>query len=86
MTDEVTLSAPISYQSGWRPALGWVVVMGFALQFAGIPVANIVLAFLDRHTVIPNLDMAPLLSLTTGVLGLSGLRTFEKLKGIATTS
>lgn len=84
MSDEVTLAAPISYQSGWRPALGWVVVVGFALQFAGIPIGNIILAILNRHTVIPNLDMAPLLSLTSGVLGLSGLRTYEKLKGIST--
>lgn len=68
---------PSVFTSGWRPYIGWVCGTGLAYQFLFYPVA--VSFFPD---IIP-LDMGTLLSLLAGMLGLSGLRTTEKIKGVA---
>jgi len=65
------------FVSGWRPAVGWVCVAGLSYQFLFYPVA---VAYLKE---IISLDMGTLLALLTGMLGIGGLRTMEKLNGVA---
>lgn len=62
--------------SGWRPAAGWVCVIGLFSEFIVKPYA----AYFG--VVIPSIqDM--LFELLFGLLGIGGLRTIEKLKGVA---
>ena len=64
--------------AGWRPAIGWVCALAMAYQYLVRPFLvafNPVLAF-------PGLD-DNLWQLLAGMLGLGGLRTFEKLNGVA---
>lgn len=68
---------PNWFVAGWRPYIGWVCGTGLAYQFLIYP---ILISFVPH---IVQLDMGTLFSLLTGMLGLSGLRTAEKMKGVA---
>jgi len=70
------------FVSGWRPAVGWTCVFGLAYTFMAQPL----LAWGSNIWVIPvppELDMGTLITLLGGMLGLGGLRTAEKMKGVA---
>lgn len=68
---------------GWRPAVGWVCVLGLAYQFIAFPILTWTGANLAGWTAPPDLDIGSLLTLLTGMLGLGTLRTAEKMKGVA---
>ncbi len=68
---------------GWRPAVAWVCVSAFALNFLINPLANWYLALSGQEMVLPALDTEALFPLLFGLLGLGGLRTAEKVKGVA---
>jgi len=68
---------PNLFVSGWRPGVGWVCVAGLAYQFLAYP---IMVAWLPAIT---SLDMGTLMTLLAGMLGLGGLRTTEKINGVA---
>lgn len=65
------------FVSGWRPALGWVGVLGVAYQFL---IGPVMAAF--GLAIIP-LDMNAMMTMLFGMLGLGTMRTFEKAKGVA---
>jgi hypothetical protein len=71
------------FKGGWRPFIGWVCGGAFAYHFVLQPV--IVFAVLTAGVDLPPLpefDMASLMTVMMGMLGLGGLRTYEKQKGI----
>jgi hypothetical protein len=70
------------FVSGWRPALGWVAVMGMAGNYITIPFTNFILALLEIDITIPLIPMETMMPIVMGMLGLGGLRTFEKHKGV----
>ena len=70
------------FVAGWRPAVGWVCVMGMASNFLVIPVANFALAMASSTIVVPILDLTQMMPVLMGMLGLGGLRTYEKSKDI----
>lgn len=70
------------FVSGWRPALGWVAVMGMAGNYITIPFTNFVLALLEIDIIIPLIPLETMMPIVMGMLGLGGLRTFEKHKGV----
>lgn len=70
------------FRGGWRPATGWCCVAGLAYQFILQPVLPWVVALLGAEVPpLPTIDNETLLVLLTGMLGLGGLRTFERVKG-----
>lgn len=78
------------FVSGWRPAVGWVGVLGLAYQFLGYPVMQWLWAFAQGYDIIPkglnpppDLDVEQLMTLLAGLLGFGGMRSFEKHKGVA---
>lgn len=75
--NKVEAASSSVFVSGWRPYIGWVCGTGLAYQFLIYPIA---IAWLPK---IVQLDMGTLLSLLAGMLGLSGMRTQEKLNGVA---
>lgn len=68
---------------GWRPAVGWVCVLGLAYQFLGFPILTWIGMNAVGWSAPPALDMGTLLTLLGGLLGLGGFRTAEKFKGVA---
>ena len=64
------------FQSSWRPATGWVCVLGFAVNFLVSPIAA------GFNVVIPQADTSVMMPVLMGLLGLGGMRSFERSKGI----
>ena len=64
------------FQAGWRPAVGWVCVAGFTINFLVSPI----LAPFD--IIIPQADTSTMLPVLMGMLGLGGLRSYEKKNGL----
>lgn len=69
--------------AGWRPAIGWVCAIGVFWAFVGQPLAQwVATLFGIPLLLLPEFPMEQILELILAMLGLGGLRTFEKLKGI----
>lgn len=69
--------------SGWRPFIGWI--CGVSLMYAGLiePIARFI-AMVIYHYIgpFPVIDTNLTLQILLGLLGLAGMRTFEKNKGV----
>ena len=70
------------FVSGWRPAVGWVCVLGMAGNFMVIPFTNFVLALLEIDVKVPLIDTATMMPVLMGMLGLGAMRTYEKKSGV----
>ena len=72
--------------AGWRPAIGWVCGGALVVQYIARPMLPWFAEVLG-FTVppIPSLDDS-LMELMMGMLGLGGMRTFEKVKGVNRSS
>ena len=70
------------FVAGWRPFTGWVCASALAYHFIIEPIVVFGLALYDVQLILPQFDMASLLTVLMGMLGLGGLRTFEKSKGL----
>jgi len=64
------------FVSGWRPSLGWVRSLAFAYHFVAFPIIKTIYPQID----FPVLETEPLFTVILGMLGLGGMRTFEKIK------
>jgi len=71
------------FVSGWRPMIGWTCGAAMALNFIVFPLASFVLAQTGHLVELPSLDMAQMMPVLMGLLGLGGLRTVEKIKQIS---
>lgn len=70
------------YVAGWRPFIGWACAAGFMWAFLGKPIVSWIIAIYDPTLVLPELDIDGLLEMTFGMLGLAGLRSWEKSRGL----
>ena len=68
-----------AFVAGARPFLMWVCGLGFLFSFVISPIIAWVLPDVGA----PILPLEVMLELTLGMLGLSGLRTIEKIKGVS---
>ena len=69
------------FVAGWRPAIGWVAALGLGYQFLILPFAGLINAYLKLPAELPQLQAEQLMTLVLSLLGLGGMRTFEKYKG-----
>jgi hypothetical protein len=72
------------FVAGWRPSIGWTCSLALAWTFVLQPFASYALA-LSRPELppLPTVQTDMLFELMIGMLGLGGLRTFEKMRGVA---
>lgn len=74
---------PSVFVSGWRPAVGWVCVAAYTFNYLILPFANWIALWIDKSAPsIVALETGELTTLLFGMLGIGGLRTFEKIKGV----
>ena len=76
-------ASPSAFTSGWRPGVGWVCVAALACQYIARPLVQWV-GIVSGHPLpdLPGID-DNLWQLMLGLLGLGGLRTYEKVQGVA---
>ncbi|HAG31363.1 MAG TPA: hypothetical protein DCL39_18025 [Alteromonas macleodii] len=63
------------FVAGWRPAIGWICALGLLYNTI---IANII----SIWVAVPEVDTTLLVPVMMGMLGLGGLRTYEKQKGL----
>ena len=72
------------FVAGWRPFIGWICGAALAWHFVVAPLLTFVFAYLGADLPqLPSFDMDALMTVLLGMLGLGGLRTFEKAKGLS---
>lgn len=71
------------FVAGWRPCIGWI--CGFALLYVSVlqPVAEFIANLYGYTGKFPEIDTSITMQVLFGMLGLSGMRTYEKTKGVA---
>ena len=71
------------FKGGWRPFVGWVCGVAFCYHFILQPVIIFIVALTGADIPdLPKFDMGTLLTVLGGMLGIGGLRTYEKQKGL----
>ena len=69
--------------AGWRPFIGWTCGVAMAYNYVIHPILMFTLAQFNYLVAIPALDLSEMMPVLMGMLGLGGLRSFEKYKGIS---
>ena len=69
--------------AGWRPFLGWSFSIGISLHVVIMPMVQWVLLVCGVEKIpLPEFPLEIMLELIFGMLGMAGLRTYEKFKGL----
>ena len=70
------------FVGGWRPAVGWCCVAAMAVNFIVTPLFG---PAIEAYTVVKMvpLDMSEMMPILLGLLGLGGMRSYEKAQGVA---
>lgn len=82
--NKIEAQNPSLFVSGWRPFIGWV--CGISLTYAAIiePVSRFIAKVLFHYTSeFPVIDTTLTLQILLGLLGLAGMRSWEKKEGVA---
>ena len=66
------------FQSSWRPLVGWIAAISLGVNYLISPICA------GFGITIPQADMSVMMPLLLGMLGLGGLRSFEKFKKVDT--
>ena len=72
---------PSLFVAGARPSIMWICAFGLGWQFVFLPIATWYMAFTGQPVLLPDIASEGLMSLTLALLGLGGMRTFEKKNG-----
>ena len=82
--NKIEAQNPSLFVSGWRPFIGWV--CGISLTYAAIiePVSRFLAKVVFQYTSeFPVIDTTLTLQILLGLLGLAGMRSWEKKEGVA---
>ena len=69
--------------AGWRPFVGWTCGLALFYTYLIQPMATFVLAQTGHLIQLPPVDLSAMMPVLLGMLGLGGLRSFEKYKGVS---
>jgi holin (3TMs family) len=73
-----------NFVAGWRPFIGWICGAALAFTYIGEPVIAFGFGLFSGHLPpMPVLDTGTLMDLLVGMLGLAGMRSYEKVQGVA---
>lgn len=81
--NQVEAASTSLFVSGWRPFIGWICGAAFAYKFVLAPAVAFALTAYGRPIELPVLDFTEMSTVLLGMLGIGGLRTIEKIKGVA---
>ena len=88
--NKVEAASSSLFVAGWRPAIGWIGAVALGYQFLLYPLLVWTWALLQARGLVPGslqpppiLDTDALWVVLTGMLGIAGARTVEKIKGVA---
>ena len=70
------------FVAGWRPFVGWTCGVAMAYHFVIQPLLITILTATGIQVELPDFDFAQLSTILMAMLGMSGLRSFEKTKNV----
>lgn len=70
------------FVAGWRPFIGWTCGVAYAYAFILQPFMTFGFNAFGHPVMLPTLGLAELSPVLLGMLGLGGMRSFEKIKGV----
>ena len=82
-TNKEQAKHPSLFVAGARPAIMWICALGLFTQFFLLPIAEWATAIWMPGVDLPKLNAEGLMGLTVSLLGLGGMRSFEKSKGVS---
>ena len=82
-TNKEQAKHPSLFVAGARPAIMWICALGLFTQFFLLPIAEWATAIWMPGVDLPKLNTEGLMTLTLSLLGLGGMRSFEKSKNVA---
>jgi hypothetical protein len=71
------------FVAGWRPFIGWTCGVALAYTYVLQPLLTFILAQTGTLVDLPRIELGEMMPVLMGILGLGGLRTFEKFKGVS---
>ena len=71
------------FVAGWRPAVGWVCALAMLLNFILIPFINLGMEFAGQEIRLDLIEMDTMMPVLLGMLGLGGMRSYEKARNVA---
>ena len=82
-TNKEQAKHPSLFVAGARPAIMWICALGLFTQFFLLPLSEWATAIWMPGVDLPKLNTEGLMGLTVSLLGLGGMRSFEKSKGVS---
>lgn len=76
-------ASPSLFVAGWRPFVGWVCASAFAWQFVCLPILLFISNAVGHPIPVPSFDISTMVTVLMGMLGLSTMRTYEKIQGVS---
>lgn len=70
------------FVAGWRPFIGWICGSCLAWNYLGVPLISAMMAIIGHPVTIPEADLSTMMPILIGMLGLGGMRTYEKINGV----
>lgn len=70
------------FVAGWRPFIGWICGIGLGWNYLGLSFVTTMCKLFGHPVDIPPMDLSEMMPLLMGMLGLGGMRTVEKIKGV----
>jgi hypothetical protein len=70
------------FVAGWRPFIGWICGTTLGYTYILAPIMDMAFKVIGHPVLIPAPDMSEMMPILLGMLGLGGMRTYEKTKGI----
>ena len=72
-----------TFVAGWRPFIGWSCGVALCWSYVFMPITQFIMAQAGYLVELPAMDMSEMMPVLMGMLGLGGLRSFEKYKGVS---
>ena len=83
-TNKIEAASTDPFRAGWRPMAGWACSLGLFYEFLLRPILPWLVGLTGAEVApMPNVYIDQLMILLGGLLGLGGLRSFERVKGKA---
>jgi len=79
--NEIEAQSGSLFVAGWRPAAGWICVIGLGFEYLVRPLVQWILNIAKVAVTLPGIDMNMMFPLLGALLGLGTLRGIEKIKG-----
>ena len=81
--NKVEAASTSVFVSGWRPFVGWVCGLGLGYVAIVEPIARFIATMVGYTGNFPSIDTTITMQVLMGMLGLAGMRSFDKKNGVA---